>query len=150
MKRPAHSAGLLSFRANSNAILRSPGLRAATSGFHRGSGWLSRSHRWRRGWGGRLQLGGINRRRRLRAFPLLREVGDLVFSFHSGLRSGRALGANTKNKLDAQHWYCASTVSFLHWILTRGTPHQPAHRFASTRGRTPALLATPSLLQRRS
>ena len=71
------------------------------------------------------------------------------FSYWSPFRKS-ALGANTKNKLDGGHRYRAHTVRFLHWILTRGTPHQPAHRFASIRGSIPALLATPSLCKRRS
>src|SRR5450759_4590428 len=72
-------------------------LRPSASRFHRGGRRLSRSHRrrWRRRW--RLELRGVRYRVRLRPFPLLREVGDLVFSLHIGLRSGRSLCAIRRN-----------------------------------------------------
>ena len=75
-------------------------LRPSAARFHRSGGWLSRSHRrcgrrWRR-----LEFRGIRDRVRLRSFPFLREVGDLVFSLHSGLRSGRMLCGMRKGGLE--------------------------------------------------
>jgi hypothetical protein len=60
-------------------------LRSSTARFHRGGRRLSRSHRWRRRRRRRLELGGVGYRVGLRAFPFLREVGDIVFFLHSGL-----------------------------------------------------------------
>ena len=74
-------------------------LRSSASRFHRGGGRFSRSHRrrWRRRW--RLELRGVRYRVRLRPFPFLREVGDLVFSLHIGLSSGRSLCANLRPEI---------------------------------------------------
>src|ERR1700682_1048222 len=75
-------------------------LRSSAARFHRGGGRLSRSHRRRGRLSRRLEFRGIGYRVRLRAFPFLREVGDLVFSLHSGLRSGRMPGAMRKGGLE--------------------------------------------------
>lgn len=67
-------------------------LRSPASRLHGSRRRLTRSHRWGRRRRRRLELGGIRYRGwSLRSLPFLREVGDLVFLLHAGLRSGRAL-----------------------------------------------------------
>jgi len=78
--------------------MRAARLRSSTSRFHRRGWGLSGSHERR--WRGcrRLKLRGVRYRVWLRPFLFLREVGDLVFSLHIGLRSGRSRFASAKSK----------------------------------------------------
>ena len=75
-------------------------LRSAASRLHGRRGRLSGSHRWCRGW--LLHLGDIRYAvRLLRSFDFLfGEIGNLIFSLHINLRSGRTLRVMPKGGLE--------------------------------------------------